>query len=311
MPTQPHDTGILTIERLRLSAAIRAPLTILAYSTDWRHFSAWCSGRGVAPLPVSADDIAFYAVAELNRGCKITTVARRVNSIAYAHRNAGFPSPAAGGEIARLLLGAKRIRQEQPLQKAPVSVADLRRICQAPCVGVTATRNRAILLFGFGTALRRSNIAALDLQDLRFTPLGVVVRVRKEKTDQTGIGRNLAVTIGEHETCPVKALQAWLEFRRDEEGPLFQRILNGKLMGRMHPNRISLVVKAQMESLGKNPAHFGAHSMRSGHVTESVANGVHHLVIMHQTGHKSFASLEKYFRECDPFRSNSCAALGL
>jgi integrase len=307
------DLEALTLDRLRLSAAVRAPRTLAAYAMDWRHFTAWMAAHDLPCLPASTDGLAHFVCDELNRGRRVTTVTRHVTSIVYAHRAAGFPSPCADGEIALLLLGAKRIRCEQPVQKEPISVADLQRICLAPSVGLTATRNVAILLFAFATALRRSNIAAVDLEDLRFTARGFVVHIGKSKTDQAGVGFDLAVPTGQYETCPVKAMRAWLEFRGDSRGPLFQPIHNRRIETgkRLHPNRISLVIKAQMESLGFPAAIFGAHSARSGHVTEALANGVDHLVIMRTTRHRSVASLRRYERERDPFRSNSCAGLGL
>lgn len=303
----------LTIERLRLRASVRSPHTLAAYADDWGVFIRFCEAQSLpVSLPVSPDILALFVTSELNRNRKITTVTRRVTSIVYKHRAAGFPSPLAGGEIAILLQGARRIRCEHPNQKVAIRVSDLQRICSETSIGITETRNRAILLFAFATALRRSNIAALDLANLDFTSRGVVVNIGKSKTDQTGIGFQLAIPTGRHETCPVKALNAWLTYRGDGAGALFQRIHNQRIDSRrLHPNRISLVIKAQMERLGIDPATVGAHSARAGHVTESLARGVDHLVIMRTTRHRSVASVQRYIREPDPFRSNSCGMLDL
>src|SRR5919107_1944513 len=55
-------------------------------------------------------------------------------------------------------------------------------------------RNRAILLAGFGGALRRSEIVALDAGDLEFVDgRGVVLTVRRSKTDQHGAGAAVAI----------------------------------------------------------------------------------------------------------------------
>lgn len=318
MVARPADLGILTVERLRLAASVRAPLTLAAYAMHFRLFGVWCAAFDPprSALPASPDTLALFVVDQLNRGRKISTVTLKVTSVVNAHLAAGLPSP-AGGEVALLFRGAQRLRQEHPVQKEPISVAMLRRFCELPCVGMTDTRNKAILLFIFATALRRSNVVKLDLSDLVFSALGFAVHVGHSKTDQTGIGFDLPVPFGQHETCPVKAMENWLKFRGMGEGPLFKRIESGrgargcKLLGRMNANRINLVIKALMKRLGLNPDHFGSHSGRAGHVTEALAAGVDHLVVMRTTRHKSVATLQKYDRERDPFRSNSCASLGL
>jgi site-specific recombinase XerC len=54
-------------------------------------------------------------------------------------------------------------------------------------------RNRAMLLAGFGGALRRSEIVGLDVGDLEFVKArGVVLTIRRFKTDQHGAGQAVA-----------------------------------------------------------------------------------------------------------------------
>src|SRR5262245_6231937 len=73
-------------------------------------------------------------------------------------------------------------------------------------------RNRALLLLGFAGAFRRSELVALNVEDLEFQRNGVVVTLRRSKTDQEGESRRIGVPYGSIElTCPVRALQAWLE----------------------------------------------------------------------------------------------------
>jgi integrase len=70
-------------------------------------------------------------------------------------------------------------------------------------------RDRALLLLGFGAALRRSEIVALDVGDLAFVPEGASVLIRRSETDQEGAGVLLGVPFGSNpDTCPVRALQA-------------------------------------------------------------------------------------------------------
>ena len=91
--------------------------------------------------------------------------------------------------------------------------------------GPAAVRDRALLLLGLAGGLRRSELSALSVEDLSFVEEGVVVLIRRSKTDQEGKGIRVGVPYGSHpETCPVRNLKAWLSVLGREEGPLFCRI---------------------------------------------------------------------------------------
>ena len=47
-----------------LAANDRAPATRAAYASDFRIFSRWCAGQGLAPLPASPAAVAGLAAAE-------------------------------------------------------------------------------------------------------------------------------------------------------------------------------------------------------------------------------------------------------
>ncbi len=57
--------------------------------------------------------------------------------------------------------------------------------------------------------------------DVAFTREGLVISLRRSKTDQEGQGRKIGIPAGVHPaTCPVKALRAWLGGAGLEDGPL-------------------------------------------------------------------------------------------
>ena len=86
----------------------------------------------------------------------------------------------------------------------------LRRMVAELPDGLKGTRDRALLSLGF-TACRRSELAALDLEDVEETDKGLTVLLRRSKTDQAGEGREVAVLYGAHpDSCPVRSLRAWI-----------------------------------------------------------------------------------------------------
>jgi integrase len=83
-------------------------------------------------------------------------------------------------------------------------------------------RDAALILLGFASALRRSELAGLDLADIEPKPEGLLIRVRKSKTDPEARGQLVGVAHGTlAETDPVTALDDWLAHRGTQPGQLF------------------------------------------------------------------------------------------
>mgnify|MGYP000703983527 CR=1 FL=1 len=78
-----------------------------------------------------------------------------------------------------------------------------------------------LLLLGWAGGVRRSALVSLDVADLLISPAeGLAVTLRRDKTDQEGCGRTLAIPFGSSvEVCPVRSVRAWLEVAGVSEGP--------------------------------------------------------------------------------------------
>lgn len=175
-------------------------------------------------------------------------------------------------------------------------------------------RDRALLLVGYAGGFRRSELAALTCEDLRFTEEGLVVLLRRGKTDQTGAGRTVGIPYGSApHTCPVRAVKRWLEQAGITTGPLF-RGFSGRGQRLEQPlsgQQVWRILKRACADAGLKPEEFGAHSLRSGMVTQAIRGGASDHAIMAQTGHKSSEMVRRYRRETDLFRDNAGTKLGL
>ena len=60
---------------------------------------------------------------------------------------------------------------------------ELKQVLRALPKSPMGARDRAVLLVGFASGLRRSELAGLDLADVRFERRGVVLYVGRSKTD--------------------------------------------------------------------------------------------------------------------------------
>src|SRR5919202_1032051 len=111
------------------------------------------------------------------------------------------------------------------LHSAPAVVGDLKLMLEKVPNTRVGLRDRALLLLGFAGAFRRSELVGLDVADLEFVRAGLIITLRKSKTDQAGRSRRLGIPYGSSEqTCPVRSLQAWLESARIVEGPVFRSL---------------------------------------------------------------------------------------
>jgi hypothetical protein len=90
------------------------------------------------------------------------------------------------------------------------------------------------------------------------------VTIRKSKTDQEGAGQVIGIAYGS-KLCPVRALQDWLAAAGISSGPIFRRVdRHGRILERMSPEAVAIVVKRYAAVASLDPAKYAAHSLRAG-----------------------------------------------
>jgi site-specific recombinase XerD len=304
--------------------ASRAESTRRAYSADWRNFTAWAASAGLAPLPASPETVGLYLAAEAAR-LRPGTLARHLVAITAAHRAAGHQLDTRASAIRETLTGIKRTHGTSQNGKAPALVADLKAMIEAQPDTLAGLRNRALLLLGFAGALRRSELVSLDVSDLEFSSDGLVVTLRRSKTDQDAQGRQIGVPFGRRlKTCPVRTLQSWLEVAGITSRAIFREITRGDHVAtayvdkagrqrglRLNDKTVALVVKRAAKAAGLDPEVYAGHSLRGGLATSAAAAGASERSIMAITGHRSIQMVRRYIRIGELFRENAAAKVGL
>lgn len=295
----------------RYLQAAKSANTRRAYAADWRDFTGWCAARNRTALPGSVETVCFY-LADLAERMRLSTIVRRMSAISQAHQMAGMPSPAGDIAVRTVLAGIRRVKGSAPNGKLPILTEDLRRMLAVLPDSRAGVRDRALLLTGFAGAFRRSELVGLNVADLGFTPEGLVIELRRSKTDQEGQGRRVGIPPGRGRgTCPVEALRAWLQ-QIPASGPLFRSVnRHGQLGGRLSDRGVALIVQRSAGSAGIDPKLVAGHSLRAGLATAAAAAGVSERAIMAQTGHRSFAMVRRYIREGSLFLENPAAKVGL
>ncbi len=204
----------------------RAPATLRAYEHDWREFRLWCERNHLLPLPASPQAVILYSTdLTKNQHRRWNTLSRRLAAISQLHQQAGFESPTRSWAVEQFLAGLRRELGIAPVRKKPVRVEDLKLILERIPDSLLGLRDRALLLLGFSGAFRRSELVSLDVQDLEETREGLVVTLRRSKTDPEGEGRKVGVPQGaEQASCPLWAIEQWRAAARIECGPLFRSV---------------------------------------------------------------------------------------
>lgn len=281
-----------------LGAALAAN-TLRAYAADLRHFLA--SGGNI---PATPKCVATY-LAECAQSHRCTTLSRRVVAIGRAHRLAGYPSPTDDPLVQATMQGIRRVVGNTVSQVAPLQKPELLQMVKG-LKGLRGVRDRALLLLGFASALRRGELVSLDVEDVRFVEEGVLLHLQRSKTDQAGEGRVIAIPRirGRHD--PVRALSEWLKMADITSGPIFRRMSRADriLASRLTGQAVALVVKRRAFEVGLDPSRLAGHSLRAGFVTNAARNGASTSSIRRQTGHKSDGMVQRYIRDTQAFADN-------
>jgi site-specific recombinase XerD len=167
-------------------------------------------------------------------------------------------------------------------------------------------RDRALLLLGFAGALRRSEVVALNVEDLKETSEGLHVNIRRSKTDQEGAGDSVSIPHG-YRLKPVQAVKDWLQAANIDSGPIFRPVLKGNrlIAQRLTAQTVALIVKERAEAAGLDPRLFAGHSLRAGFVTSALTAGADILRVMDQTRHREMRTLKAYDRRAKSFRQHA------
>lgn len=275
-----------------------------AYRSDLNHFLAWGG-----TIPASPEMVAQYLAAHAGQHA-IATLARRLVSIGKAHTTQGMQSPTDSELVRATLRGIRHTHGSAQRQVAPAVKEDVLAMV-ADLGGVKGIRDKALLLIGFAGAFRRSELVSLVVADIEQAKQGLVIHLRRSKTDQDGRGRKVAIPFARGAICPVQALQHWLETSCITEGAIFRPVNRHGVIADtpLTAQAVALVIKERAKAVGLDPSRYAGHSLRAGLVTSAAQLGVSSWKIRQQTGHASDAMLSRYIREANIFVDNAAGAV--
>jgi site-specific recombinase XerC len=151
-----------------------------------------------------------------------------------------------------------------PKRVTPIGLSELRRMVEALPNSPKVTRDRALLLLGFAAGLRRSELVAVNVEDVEIIgDLGLIVSLRRSK--KPGDARAIGIPYG-RESCPVRAVQDWIKTSGIKGGPLFRPVDQAGTVSdrRISDRSVARIVQRAARRAGLNPAQFAGDSLRAG-----------------------------------------------
>jgi site-specific recombinase XerD len=238
-----------------------------ALRSDIAVFTAWCAQEGHQALPALPETVSAFVDA-MAASRAPASVRRYVSSVGTFHRAAELANPC---EALKVDLALKRMHREHgraQVQASPLNEGAVHKLL-ATRGGkhgnrMRDLRNRALLVTGYVTLARQSELTALQFADLSVEPDGFgTVIIRRSKGDQEGRGATVAVPAD-----AVRHLLKWIEAAGIKDGPLFRAVRhNGGIGGALDPGAVARIFKT-MAGEAKLPADKTGQALRiSGHST--------------------------------------------
>jgi integrase len=229
-------------------------------------------------------------------GKKLSTINRRWSYL-RAHLLPDLSRKEIHDEYQQILAGIrKQLDDGQMKGKRPLLMHHVHAIVGLlPKAGRDVMQRRTLLLFGFHSAMRRSELRAMRWNDVEFKQAGVVIRIPVSKT---GVGQTITLNRRRGEHCPVGQLELWKEQTTPgAKSAVFRTITKDDEITEK-PVSIKCLVKYIKEgcvSILLPETDYGVHSLRVGLVT--TAADTHTIPqIMQVTRHKNISSIQSYLK---------------
>jgi integrase len=313
----PTETGQAALAAAQaMSRQASAPATLRAYKADWQHFAEWCAAHGFVPVPAAPATVGAYLVSLANTHAP-STIRRRLSALGKMHRFNDLPWNPSHRDIQQSLQGLLRAHGRPPRKAAALTLTMLRQLVATCDASARGRRDRALLLFGFAGALRRSELVSLQVEDVAVVAGGLRLRIARGKTDQAGQGAEIGLPRGKHaETCPVRAFEAWQAIARRKAGPLFRRISTAGRIGdtALHPDAVRRILAHRVRAAGLTVDGFdrlSAHALRVGFITEAYEKGVRDEDIMRHTRHRDLRTMRGYVQRAGLVTESPAGTLDL
>ena len=235
--------------------------TMRAYRSDFRHYQTWCENNDIPSLPAQAEILARY-IDELSLSHKSATIRRRINSLGTVFKLSKNADPTKKAEVVLAIKRMHRRIGRQQSQAAPLTRDVLDKLLLRFGDDTRGLRNKVLLLLGYETMRRRSELCNFCFEDLiEASKRGPAIRLVRSKTDQEGASRLIPVSVE-----LFNVIQTWQD-AADITGPILRSVdRHGKIGDRLSPGSVGLIINTLYKiCVDQDSAPlFSGHSFRVG-----------------------------------------------
>ena len=267
--------------------------TIRAYRSDFIQYQTWCSHNNMDSIPATADAMAQY-VDYLATVKKSATIRRRINSLGTVLKLSNNYDPTKQPEV---ILALKRMHRKigrAQNQATPLTKDLLNQLLNNCDNSIMGVRNQVLLLLGYETMRRRSELCAFKFKDICQSPSGKpAIRLNFSKTDQFGSGKILPISKDLFDL-----LGKWKSMISDAGYILRSISRHGHIGGNLHPASISTILKALQKDwrIDSNEQPLSSHSFRVDAALDLLEQGEPLERIMRRGGWQSDSIAINYLR---------------
>ena len=267
--------------------------TLRAYRSDFQQYESWCATKRQPSLPATADLIADY-VDFMATNHKSATIRRRINSLGTIFRLSKKPDPTREPEVVLALKRMHRKIGRHQEQAAPLT-RDILDQLLAQCGSDTkGHRNLVLLLLGYETMRRRSELCDFKFEDLTEIPgRGHAIRLIRSKTDQEGASKLIPISTSLH-----SLITEWQD-KYQLEGFILKSVdRHGNVSDRLNSGSIGTILNGLKANLGNyvRNCRFSGHSFRVGAAIDLLEAGASLETIMLKGGWRSQDNAMNYLR---------------
>jgi integrase len=298
--------------------------TKTAYDADWKVWQEYCSCVGIPETTATTGAlVGLVRWLEIRtdeegnpRPAAPNTIERRLAGAVVGLRERGVEAePIARKKAREALKDYRRRLAEGKIKrgrgKAPAARVNHLRVISEACPDTLAgKRDRALTLLGFAVAARRSELAALHVEEIEEAEEGLLVHILWSKTSP----RDVRVLRGEGErTCPVRAWMEWKQAAGITQGPAFRRINRHDKMleAGLSGQAVGAIITRVAQRAGLT-VRFTGHSVRAGLATEARRAGHDPKTIATQGGWvPNGSALYGYMQVVDGWTDNALKGIGL
>ncbi|WP_226661490.1 site-specific integrase [Microbulbifer aggregans] len=280
-----------------------------AYRSAIRQFEKW-GGR----LPTDSQTLMHYLLGRAE-AVNPRTLELHLTAIGQWHNYQGIANPVLDPLIHKTMQGIRRVHAK-PKQKAKAlrleHIATMTNTLRTRPDSLKKLRDLALVLVGFFGAFRRSELVAIQVEDLVWEEEGLVIRIPRSKTDQSGEGLVRALPFGNPSVCPASALKTWLTHTGITNGPVFLAVNRWDQIQQrpLNPASINdLLKKLGTECNFDFVDTLSSHSFRRGLSTSAARENVDFELIKKQGGWKSDATVWEYIDEGKRLTDNATVSL--